>query len=139
MLVVHGTPLVAEDLRETLLSAGATEVELALVLPDTPPPVRYDMCFLSVPSDAIFDHGLLDRAGRVASHVVLVTGFLHAASDLPPHVSILSEPFRQEDVLAAMLASRGEDGTLASPCGGVAGGPPRSGPSGGGGRRSARR
>jgi hypothetical protein len=106
MLVVHGTPLVAEDLRETLMSVGVADVQLAPALPDEPPPERFDTCFLSLPSLGTSESGLLERAARIAAHVVLIVGFLQVKPELPPHFSVLSEPFRAEDVLAAMRASK---------------------------------
>lgn len=112
MLVVHETPLVAEDLREMLMSAGAIEVELAPMLPEAPPSRPFDTCFLSVSSKALSEPGLFEGMTRVAAHVVLIMGFLHAKPDLPPHFSILSEPFRDEDVLAA-LQTAWADGSVA--------------------------
>jgi hypothetical protein len=113
MLVVHGTPLVAEDLRETLMSVGVADVQLAPVLPDDPPAERFDTCFLSLPSLGTSESGLLERAARIAAHVVLIVGFLQVKPELPPHFSVLSEPFRAEDVLAAMQASREGGGAMA--------------------------
>lgn len=112
MLVVHTTPLVADDLSEMLLSVGAAEVERARVLPEKPPTDRFDTCFLSV-SQQDLDAELFERAARVASHVVLIVSFMQTRPKLPPHFSILSEPFRDRDVRVAMLASRrGRTGTV---------------------------
>jgi hypothetical protein len=113
MLVVHGTPLVAEDLREILMSAGAEFVELAQALPDDPPSDRFDTCFLSVSSEGMFESSLLERAARVAAHVVLIIGFLQSKPTLPPHFSVLSEPFRDGDVLAALVTARAERDSIA--------------------------
>jgi hypothetical protein len=113
MLVVHDTPLVAEDLRETLLGAGAGDVELALSLPAEESPERFDACFLSVSSEGLRDATLLDRAARLAAHVVLIVGFLQQRPELPPCFSVLSEPFRHEDVLAVLLALNGGRGGAA--------------------------
>jgi hypothetical protein len=105
MLVIHKTPLVAADLRETLMAVGAAEVELARALPETPPERLFDTCFLSVPSQEL-DACLFERAARIATHVVLIIGSMQAQPNLPPHFSVLSEPFRDRDVRAAILASR---------------------------------
>jgi hypothetical protein len=105
MLVIHKTPLVADDLREMLMSVGAAEVELARALPEMPPKTPFDTCFLSVSAQNL-DMGLLEQAARIASHVVLIIGFMQARPDLPPHFSVLSEPFRDRDVRAAILAAR---------------------------------
>ncbi|AHM05135.1 hypothetical protein roselon_02837 [Roseibacterium elongatum DSM 19469] len=113
MLVVHSTPLVAEDLREMLVSAGANRVELAISLPDETPPEPFETCFLSVSRDALSDITLLDRVARMAAHVVLIVGFLEAKPDLPPGFSVLSEPFRDADVLAALLSARQHGGSAA--------------------------
>lgn len=106
ILVVHGTPLVAEDLREALLSAGAAHVQTVTKLPETPPAERFDTCFLSIGRDGMAEPGLLERAARIATHVVLIIGFVQPKSALPPRFSVLTEPFRDKDVVAAIQASR---------------------------------
>lgn len=107
MLVVHDVPLVAGDLREMLMSVGATDVELAKSLPEEVPPERFDTCFLSVPSRSALDAQFLARAASLAAHVVLIMGFLQKPPELPPQFSILSEPFRDEDIRVALRAARG--------------------------------
>ena len=105
MLVVHGTPLVAEDLRDMLMSSGARAVELAPALPETPPAEPFDTCVLAVSSRDWPDAGLPARAARMAAHVVLIMGFPRPDLRLPPHVAVLAEPFRDADVLAALTAA----------------------------------
>lgn len=106
MLVVHDVPLVAEDLREALLGAGAGDVELARSLSDDPPAERYDTCFLAVPDrgpDPELSHAeLIARAKRMARRVVFVSGDSRARSGLPPDCFVLLEPFRNDDVLRTM-------------------------------------
>jgi len=109
MLVVHDTPLVAEDLRETLIAAGATDVQLVPTLPEDPPSVRFDTCFLSVGSDGMAQPGLLERAARIAAHVVLIIGFVQAKPDLPPRyrarIVLTRDPDGQERCVACYLCA----------------------------------
>lgn len=105
MLVVHDTPLVAEDLREMLMSAGIGHVELASALPDDTPARPFDACLLSVSAEGIGESRFFEKAAGIAAHIVLIVGFLSARPELPPQFSILFEPFREEDVLAALSAA----------------------------------
>jgi hypothetical protein len=96
----HPMPLVAEDLREIVVLAGASEVTLGHA--ERTKPERLDLWITEASGASTEVAALLDRAEQVAERTVVLFSGLRAPAQLPPNVHLLAEPFRTEDVLRVL-------------------------------------
>ena len=115
VLVIHHDAVVLEDLCETLREAhGSIRVDRATSLsPHDIHAPAYDAALIEVSGNetTLCDAG--DRLSNVARRVVWITDDFHPAPDATPFRAHLKQPFRTEDVTAALraagfFASRGE-------------------------------
>jgi len=97
----HPMPLVAEDLREIVVLAGASEVILGGTKRASARQ-RPDLWITEAGGAGAEVSTLFEKAGWVAERTIVLFSGMSAPADLPPNVYLLSEPFRTEDVLRVL-------------------------------------
>ena len=107
ILVVHHDAVVLEDLCETLTeSAGDTVVERAYAL--RPEEIRgksYDAALIEASRNARTFRDASRTLSQALTRVVWITDDVNPAPDAPGQSSVLRQPFRTEDVTAALKAA----------------------------------
>lgn len=104
-LVYHSNPLVAEDIRETLETAGPASVDMVSAL-DGVPEGSYDIAFLDIAPDALEAQERLRDFARRCGVIVVLTSTLSDENSDREKIVYLPQPFRSDDLLR-ILASVG--------------------------------
>jgi hypothetical protein len=107
VLVVHHDAVVLEDLCETLSeSAGEAVVDRAeILLPGEIGGKIYDAALIEVSRNATAFEEAFDALSGALGLVVWITDDMHPAPDAPLRRASLRQPFRTEDVTAALRAA----------------------------------
>lgn len=101
ILIEHSTPLVAQDLREIVVLAGASEVAMTRA-DDASATGKLDLLITDAMGMSHDISGLFASAEAAARQTILVVSALRPMTNLPPNVRVLTEPFRTEDVMQAL-------------------------------------
>jgi hypothetical protein len=107
VLVVHHDAVVLEDLCETLRAAQGTVLvdRASSFLPREMEASDYDAALIEVSGNETAFSDLGDRLAKLLRRVVWITDDFHPAPEAPTFRADLRQPFRTEDVTAALCAA----------------------------------